>query len=84
LKSSQGSISRITHFCWPEFDIRHYYVQNIKDGIQENVTTHFSQFISVKIKKNLRKSQAQFRKKLRTLRLRQNDYFLIKNRVWLK
>jgi len=53
-------------------------------NINNESLNHFSQFISVKIKKNLRKSQAQFRKKLRTLRLRQNDYFLIKNRVWLK
>ena len=40
-----------------------------------------SQFISVKAKKNLRKSQAQFREKLRKLRLRQNNNFLIKKRV---
>ena len=33
---------------------------------------------SVKVKKNLRKSQAQFWEKLRKLRLRQNDGFLIK------
>ena len=42
---------------------------------------HFSQFISVKVKKNFKKSQAQFREKLRKLRLRQNDSFLIKKRV---
>ena len=45
--------------------------------INESVN-HFSQFISVKVKKNLRKSQAQFREKLRKLRLRQNKGFLIK------
>ena len=39
---------------------------------------HSSQFISVKVKKKLRKSQAQFREKLRKLRLRQNNDFLIK------
>ena len=58
----------------------HYYNQNAKDGIQiwvykinnENVT-HFSHFISVKVKKTLRKSQAQLREKLRNLRLRQTD-----------
>ena len=37
---------------------------------------HFSQFISVKVKKNLRKFQAQFREKLRKLRLRQITVFL--------
>ena len=44
---------------------------------------HFSQFISVKVKKNLRKSEAQFREKLRKLRLRQNNGFLIKKRVFI-
>ena len=39
---------------------------------------HFSQFISEKVKKNVRKSQAQFLEKLRKLRLRQNDGFPIK------
>jgi len=38
---------------------------------------NFSQFISEKAQKNLRKSQAQFREKLRKLRLRENDGFLI-------
>ena len=33
-------------------------------------------------KKNLRKSQAQFREKLRKLRLRQNIDFLIKKNVY--
>jgi len=59
-----------------------------KDGIQIQVNNinnesvnHFSQFISVKVKKNLRESQAHFREKLRKLRLRQNNGFLIKKRV---
>ena len=58
----------------------HYCIQNVKDGIQIRVykinkesVTNFSQFISAKVKKHLRKSQAQFREKLRILRLRQND-----------
>ena len=42
-------------------------------------------FISVKVKKSLRKSQAQFREKLRKLRLRQDDGFRIKKkRVCIK
>ena len=40
--------------------------------------SYFSQFISVKVKKVLRKSQAQLREKLRTLRLRQDDGCLLK------
>ena len=64
---------------------RHCCIKNVKDGIQFRVykiknecVKHFSQFISEKVKINLRKSQAQFREKLRKLRLRQNDGFLIK------
>ena len=50
--------------------LRHYYIQNVKDRIQIRVykiskesITHFRQFISVKFKKLLRKSQAQFEEK---------------------
>ena len=62
---------------------RRYCIQNAKDGIQSQVNdinnesvNHFSQFILVKVK-----TQAQFQDKLRKLRLRQNDGFLIKKRV---
>ena len=62
----------------------HYSIQNVKDGIQIEIcninnesVTQFSQFISVKVKKKLRKSHAQLRK----LKLKQNDGFLIKKRV---
>ena len=55
----------------------------LKDGLQIQVCnvsneclTHFSQCYFSKVKKNLRKSQAQFREKLRKLRLKQNyDFF---------
>ena len=71
---------------------RSYCIQNVKNGIQLQVYSinnesvkHVSQFISVKVKKNLRKSQAQVREKLRKLGLRQNDGFLMKKTCsWLK
>ena len=54
--------------------LRHYYIQNVKGGIQirvysylygaykinEESVIHFSQFISIKVKNILRKSHAQF------------------------
>ena len=59
--------------------------KNIKDGIQiqihninNEIANHFGLFILVEVKKNLRKSQAQFREKIRKLRVRQNYGFLIK------
>ena len=68
---------------------RFYCIQKAKDGIQIKVfninnesVSQFSQFISVKVKKNLRKSQAQFWEKLRKLKCRQNDDFLIKKNVY--
>ena len=68
---------------------RCYCIQNVEDGIQIQVyniinesVNHSSQLISVKVKKNLRKSEAQFREMLRKLRLRHNNDFLIKKRVW--
>ena len=85
LKKSQGSISNITCFVGQKLILQIYYIQNVKDGIEIRVCTiskeslnHFSQFISVKVKKILRKSQAQFRRKFRKLRLRQNGGFLTK------
>ena len=64
---------------------RRYCIQTVKDGIQIQVynsnnesVNHFSHFISVKVKKHLRKSQAQFREKLRKLRLRRNNDYLLK------
>ena len=64
---------------------RRYCIQNVKDGIQIQVyninnksVNQFSQFISVKVKENLGKSQAPFREELRKLRLRQSYDFLIK------
>ena len=47
--------------------------------VNKESVTHFSQFISVKAKTMLGKYQAQFREKLRKLRLKQNDGFPIKN-----
>ena len=69
---------------------RRYCIQNVKDGIQIHVYNindsvhHSSQFISVKVKKNLGKSQAQFREKFRKLRLRHNNDFLIYKNVYQK
>ena len=67
--------------------VRRYCLQNVKDGIQSHVyninneiLNHCSQLISVKVKKNLRKSEAQFREMLRKLRLRQNNDFLIEKK----
>ena len=60
------------------------FIQNVKDGIKfrvykikKEILTHFSQFISGKVKKILRKSQAQFREKLRKLKLGQNDGYVV-------
>ena len=66
---------------------RSYCIQNVKDEIQvqvynidNDIVSHFSQFILVSVKKNLRQFQAQFREKLRKLRLRQNNGFFIKKK----
>ena len=63
---------------------RRFCIQSDKNGIQIQVhninnesVNHFSQFISVIAKKNLRKFQAQFREKLRKLRLRQDFSYKI-------
>ena len=82
-------MSKINCFYRPKSVFRRYCVQNGKDGIQIQVyninnesVNHFNQFISVKVMKNFRKSKAQFREKLRKLKLREINGFLIKKRVF--
>ena len=65
--------------------MRRCCIHNVKDGFQIQVcniinesVNHSSQFISVEIMKNLRKSHAQFQEMLRKLKLRENNDFLIK------
>ena len=94
LKWSKSSENHEAQF--PKFSVficqksifRRYCIQSVKDGIHIRVYTinkesvaYFSKFISVKVDKNLRKFQAQFGENLRKLRLRQNNSFLIKERV---
>ena len=61
---------QISVFVGQKSVFRRYCIQNDKDGIKFQVynisnesINHFSQFVSVKFKKNLRKSEAQFREK---------------------
>ena len=72
-----------------KFTLCHYYIQNVKNGIQIRVykinkesVPHFRQLISVKVNKILRKSHAKFREKLRELKVRQNDGFLKTKRAF--
>ena len=65
LSKSQGSISKVKCFFGQKSIFCHYYIQNAEDGIQARVykiekerVTHFSQFISGKVKKILIISQA--------------------------
>ena len=88
VENHEAQFPKLSVFYWQKSIFRWYCIQNVKDGIQIQVyninnesVNHFSQFTSVNVKKNLRKSQAQFREKLRKLRLRQNYGFLIKKRV---
>ena len=60
---------------------RRFWIQIQMYNINNESVNHFSQFILAKVKKNLRKSHAQFREKLRKSRLRQNEGFLIKKCV---
>ena len=87
-KITSRNFQKLSVFIGQKSIFRHHCIQNIKVRIQIRVftikkenTTHFSQFISEKLRKNLRKSQAHFREKLRKLKLRQNDGLLIKKYV---
>ena len=52
------------------------------NNINNEILNNFGLGIPVIVKKNLRKSQAQFWEKFRRLRLRQNYGFLIKKNVY--
>ena len=87
-ENHEAQFPKLSVFIGQKSIFRHYCIQNVKDGIQtqgytinNECLTYFSQFISEKVKKILRKSQAQFREKLRKLKLRQKDGFLIKKNV---
>ena len=51
-------------------------------NINNESLNHFSQFISLKVKTNLRKLEAQSQEKLRKLSLKQNNGFPIKKHVF--
>ena len=94
VRKSRGSISKLQCFYRPKISISSLLHSNVKDGFQIQVyniinesVNHSSQFISVKVRKNLRKSHAHFREMQRKLRLRQNNDFLIRQNtcstLWL-
>ena len=84
-ESHKTRFPKLGVFVGQESIFGHYCIQNVEDGIQNRVykidkesVTHFSQFVSVTVKKILRKSQTQFQEKLRKLRLWKNYGFVIK------
>ena len=86
---NKAQFIKVSIFGGQKFTLRHYYIQNVKNGIQIRVykinkesVPHFRQLISVNVTKILRKSHAQFRGKLRKLKVRQNDGFLTKRRAF--
>ena len=87
----KAQFPKLRVFAGQKSILRHYCIQNVTDGTQirahtinKESVTHCSQFISVKAKKIVRKSEAQFQEKLRELRLRKNDSFLTKTHVCKK
>jgi len=63
LRKLQGSISKVKCFCWPKIDITSLLHSNVKYGIQlrvykinKEMVIRFSQFMSIKVEKILRKS----------------------------
>ena len=67
-ENHEAQLPKFTVFIGQKSIFRRYCIQNVKDGIQIQVynnnnesVNHLGQFISVKGKKNLRKSKAQVR-----------------------
>ena len=86
LENHKAQFLILTVFIGQKSKLFYYYIQSDRNRIQIRVytkntesVTHFGQFISVKVKRILRKYQVQFWEELRTLIIRQNDGCLIKN-----
>jgi len=84
-ENHEAKFPKLSVFIGQKLIFRYHCIQSVNDRIQIQVyninnesVNHFSQFISVKVKKNLRKFQVQFRETLRKLRLKQNNGFLLK------
>ena len=66
LENHEAQFRKFSVFIGQKSIFRHYCIQNFKDRIQiqvyninNEIVNHFGQFILVKVKKNLRKSQAR-------------------------
>ena len=69
LRKSQAQFAKLNAFIGQKSMFRHYCIQNVEGGthisvykINNESVIHFRQYILVKVKKNSRKSQAQFAK----------------------
>ena len=67
-ENDEAQFPKFSVFTGQKSIFHRYCIQNVEDGIQFQVYNinnesliHFSQFIPEKVKKNLRKSQVQFR-----------------------
>ena len=56
-ESHEAHFPKISVFIWPNLMLRHYFIQNVIDGIQIRINiinnesvNHFSQFILIKVK----------------------------------
>ena len=79
--TQEAQFPKVSVFIGQNSIFCNYCIQTGANGVQIQVyninnefLTHFSHFISAKVKINLRKSQAQFREMLRILRLRQGAF----------
>ena len=80
----KAQLPKFSIFVGKKSTLRHYYIQNVEDGIQIQVykankesVTHFSQFISVKFR-HFENISGLISRKVKQSRLIQNDGFLKK------
>ena len=85
IRNHEAQFPQFSIFIGQKSIFPHFCIQNVIDGIQiqvcninNEIVSIFVQFVLVKVKKKVRKSQTQFQGKLRKLSLRHNYGFLIK------
>ena len=81
LENQKPQFPKLNVFVGQKSILCHYYIQIRVYKMSKESLAHFSQFISVKVNKILRTSQAQYQEKLRRLRVRQNQCILMKKQL---
>ena len=86
LRKSNGSILKIKYFVGHKLILHHYSIQNVKDEFKVKINkesiTHFSHFISEKVKTDFRKIAGSILEQFRKMEAKTEWWFSCKKCVF--